>query len=81
MDKQTQNFNKKSIYSSTSIADIFSLLYATANSNAPFTAHTLHKHSREGIRTNIELSNRFDIEGFGKIIPVWQSARGELMEK
>lgn len=81
MDKQEQNFNEKSIYGSTSIADRFNLLYDIANYSAPFTAHPLRKHSREGIRTNIAQRNRFGIQGFGKIIPVWQSARRQIMEK
>lgn len=81
MDKQKQSFNGKSVYGSTPIADRFNLLCAIANYSVPFTAYPLCKHSREGIRTNIEQSNRFGIQGFGKIIPVWQSARGEIMEK
>lgn len=81
MDKQKQHFNGKSVYGSTSIADRFNLLYAIANYSVPFTVYPLSKHSREGIRTNIEQSNRFGIQVFGKIIPVWQSARREIMEK
>lgn len=81
MDKKKQNFNKKSAYSSNSIADRFNLLYAIANYSVTFTAHPLHKHSREGKRTNMEQSNRFGIQVFGQNIPVWQSARREIMKK
>lgn len=81
MDKQKEDFNEESVYGSTSIADRFNLFCAIANRSAPFTACPLPKHSREDVRTNIEQSNKFGIQGFGKIIPVWQSARREIMEK
>lgn len=81
MDKKKQNFNEKSAYSSNSTAVRFNLLYVIANYSVTFTAHPLHNHSWEGKRTNMEHSNRFAIQVFGKNIPVWQSARREIMEK